>query len=303
MCPTHIQRPDEVAQATDVVRQYIDAWNRRSPNAIAEMFGENGTYTDPVTGGSLTGAGIAQFAEGLFSAFPDLGFEITSIVETGTDGVVLEWIMTGTNSGSLRGLPPTGKTIALQGIDVIRVRDGRIDSLHGYFDRQTMMEQLGLQVVVQPNQIGPVNFGVSTRVRSGNVATPGGLALTMIEARTAEEVQEIRLQSRRIMLGMPPLPGFLSFMGIVVGRRLYTVSAWTALEQAQQIMANEEHRKATAAMFKDNLGTAFHGSIWAPVRIGPRWRRCQSCSRMVAGAEETVTCACGAKLPEVEPYW
>src|SRR6476469_6016388 len=209
MGPTHVQSPNEVAHATDVARQYIDAWNLRSPNAIAEMFGENGTYTDPVTGGPLTGAAIAQFAEGLFSAFPDLGFEITSMVETGT-GVVLEWIMTGTNSGSLRGLPPTGKKIALQGIDVIRVRDSRIDSLRGYFDRQTMLEQLGLQVVVQPTQVGPVNFGVSTRVRSGNVATPGGLALTMIEARTDEEVQEIRLQSRRIMLGMPPLPGFLS---------------------------------------------------------------------------------------------
>jgi len=302
MGPTHVQSPDEVAHATDVARQYIDAWNQRSPDAIAEMFSRKGTYTDPVTGGPLTGASIAQFAEGLFSAFPDLGFEITSIVETGT-GVVLEWMMTGTNSGSLRGLlPPTGKTIALPGIDVIRVRDGRIDSLRGYFDRQTMMEQLGLQVVVQPHQAGPVSFGVSTRLRSGDTATPGGLAVTMIEARTDDEVQEIRAFARRIMLGMLPMTGFLSVSGIVVGRRLYTVSAWTAPEQAHQIMANEEHRKATAALFRDNLSTGFHSSIWARVRIGSRWQRCQSCNRMIA-VEETTTCQCGAALAELAPYW
>ncbi|HET6838078.1 MAG TPA: ester cyclase [Gemmatimonadales bacterium] len=301
MCPTTVQIPDPVTPATEVARQYIEAWNSRSPAAIAEKFGAEGTYTDPVTNGPLSGAAIAQFAEGLFKAFPDLEFEITSNVETAA-GVVLEWIMTGTNTGSLRGLlPPTGKKIALPGVDVIRVSDGRIGTLRGYFDRQTMMEQLGLQVVVQPHQAGPVSFGVSTRVRSGNTATPGGLALTMIDARTDDEVQEIRTYARRIMLGMPSMPGFLSVSGVVVGRRLYTVSGWTTPEQAHQIMANEEHREATSAMFRENLGTGFHSSIWAPVRIGPRWRRCQSCSRMLT--EEDETCACGAKLPELEPYW
>jgi steroid delta-isomerase-like uncharacterized protein len=303
MCPTTVQRPDQVAPATEVARRYIDAWNSRSPAAIAEMFGEDGTYSDPATNGPLTGTGIAQFAQSLFSAFPDLGFEITSLAGTGAD-VVLEWIMTGTNTGSLRGvLPPTGKKIAVPGVDVIRVSGGRIASLRGYFDRQSLMEQLGLQVVVQPHQAGPVSFGVSTRVRSGDIATPGGLALTMIEARTDEEVQEVRSQSRKIMMGMPPIPGFLSFTGIVVGHRLYTMSTWTEPEQAHQIMANEEHRKATATMFNENLGRAFHTSIWAPVRIGPRWQRCESCNRMIAGEEGIKICSCGAPLPEVEPYW
>ena len=303
MCPATVQSPDQVVPATDVARRYIDAWNSRSPAAIAEKFEEAGTYTDPATNGPLIGSAIARYAEGLLAAFPDLSFEITSNVETAA-GVVLEWIMTGTNTGSLRGvLPPTEKRIALSGIDVIRVSGARIASVRGYFDRQTMLEQLGLQVVVQPYQAGPVSFGVSTRVRSGDTATPGGLALTMIEARTDDEVQEIRTQSRRIMLGMPPMPGFLSFTGIVVGRRLYTLSAWTAPEQAHQIMANEAHKEAVEAIFRGNLGTAFHTSIWAPVRIGPRWLRCLSCDRMVTAEVETGTCQCGAALPEVQPYW
>ncbi len=294
--------PVTVMQATEVARRYIEAWNARSSEAIVEMFLENGTYSDPVTNGPLTGHAIAQYVAALWVAFPDLGFEITSNVETAT-GVVLEWLMSGTNTGSLRGLPPTGARVAVPGIDVIQVKGERIATLRGYFDRQTMLEQLGLQVVVQPHQIGPVTFGVSTRVRSENSATPGAFSLTMVDARSDAEVQEIRLYSRRIMLQMPSMPGFLTFLGAVVGRRLYTVSAWSEPEQAHRIMLEGGHKEASAAFFKGNLGTAFHSSIWVPYRISPRWLRCSSCDRMVAAEEDSRTCACGAALPELQPFW
>jgi steroid delta-isomerase-like uncharacterized protein len=294
--------PTTDMQATEVVRRYIDAWNARSPSEIAGMFLESGSYTDPATGGSLTGDAIARFAAELFTAFPDLSFEITSNGEAPA-GVVVQWIMRGTNSGSLRGLPPTGRQIALPGIDVIRVSEGKIACLLGYFDRQTMLEQLGLQVVVQPHQIGPVTFGVSTRLRSGNPITPGAFSLTMVDARSDAEVQEIRLYSRRIMQQMPSMPGFLTFLGAVVGRRLYTVSAWSEPEQAHRIMLEGAHKEASAAFVKGNLGTAFHSSIWVPHKISPRWLRCSSCDRMVAAEEDSRACTCGAALPEPEPFW
>jgi steroid delta-isomerase-like uncharacterized protein len=294
--------PEALMQSTEVARRYIEAWNSRSPAAIAGMFLEDGTYSDPVTDGPLTGAAIARFAETLFTSFPDLGFEISSNVETG-GGVVLEWIMSGTNTGSLRGLPPTGKRIAVPGIDVIRVSGDRIASLRGYFDRHTMLEQLGVQVVVQPYQVGPITFGVSTRVRSGNTATPGAFSLTMIDAGSDEEVQEIRNYSRRIMLQMPSMPGFLTFLGAVLARRLYTVSAWTGPEEAHGILLDGAHKEASAAFFKGGLGTAFHSSIWTPYRISPRWLRCSSCDRMVGVEEDTRSCRCGATLPESQPFW
>ena len=156
----------DVLVPTEVARRYIEAWNERSPTAINDMFLEGGTYTDPVTRGALTGSAIGGFAEGLFQSFPDLSFEITSNAESAT-GVVLEWTMRGTNTGSLSGLPPTGARIAQPGIDVIRVSGDKVRSVRAYFDRQTMLDQLGLQVVVQPHQVGPVTFGTSTRLRSG----------------------------------------------------------------------------------------------------------------------------------------
>lgn len=288
-------------QPTEVAQRYIDAWNTRSPAAITATFVEGGTYTDPVAG-SLTGSAIGAFAAGLFAAFPDLSFEITSNAETGP-GVVLEWTMRGTNSGSLRGLPPTGAQIAQPGIDVIRVQGDKIVSVRGYFDRQTMLEQLGLQIVVQPHQIGPITFGVSSRVRSGSTATPGAFSLTMVDGRSDEEVQEIRTYSRRIMLGMPSMPGFLSFLGAVVGRRLYTVSAWTRPDDAHRVMRDEAHKEGTAEFFRGKLGAAFHSSIWTPHHLSARWIRCPSCGRVSGSGDGESQCACGATLPEVPVFW
>lgn len=289
-------------QPIDIARRYIDAWNARSPTAITDIFAEGGSYTDPATGGPLTGTAIGDFAAGLFASFPDLGFEITSNAEI-PSGVVLEWTMRGTNSGSLRGLPPTGKRIDQSGIDVIRVSGDKVLSVRGYFDRQTMLDQLGLQVVVQPHQIGPVTFGVSTRVRSGSNATPGAFSLTMVDARSEEEVQEIRMYSRRIIMGMPSMPGFLSFLGAVVGRRLYTVSAWTDPESARGVMRDQAHKEASTEFHQGELGTAFHSSIWTPHHFSQRWMRCPSCGRMSAAKGDQDACACGSMLPELGPFW
>ena len=289
-------------QRTEVARRYIDAWNIRSPAAINEMFVEGGTYTDPVSKGTLTGAAIGGFAGGLFASFPDLTFEITSNEETAS-GVVLEWTMRGTNTGSLSGLPPTGAQIAQPGIDLIRVSGDKVLSVRGYFDRQTMLDQLGLQVVVQPHQVGPITFGTSTRVRSGSNATPGAFSLTMVDASSDEEVQQIKMYSRRIILGMPSMPGFLSFLGAVVGRRLYTVSAWTGPEDARCVMRHEAHKEASSEFLRGKLGTAFHSSIWTPHDMSARWIRCPSCGRVTGAKEGESACTCGSMLPEGPPFW
>ena len=289
-------------QPTEVARQYIEAWNSRSPMTITGMFVDGGTYTDPVTGGPLTGSAIGNFAGGLFDAFPDLSFDIVSNAETAS-GVVLEWIMRGTNTGAFSGLPPTGARIAQPGIDVIRVSGDKVASVLGYFDRQTMLDQLGLQVIVQPHQAGPITFGVSTRVRSGSTATPGAFTLTMVDARSDEEVQQIRLYSRRILLGMPAMPGFLSFLGVIVARRMYTITAWTGPEEARAVLRDQSHREASSEFHHGELGTAFHSSIWAPLHFSARWTRCPSCGRMHGVKPGDTACGCGAGLPELSAFW
>ncbi len=288
--------------AIELARRYVDAWNARDTGQLAASFRAGGTYQDPNTGGAIGTDALAGYAEGLFAAFPDLRFEELDYRESAGGQIVFAWMMRGTNRGSLRGLPPTGKSIALPGVDLIEVCDDGVRRVQGFFDRQALMEQLGLQVVAQPHAVGPVRFGVCTQVRSGSQAPPGAVALTMIDARSDAEVQQIRDVSRRIMSELAGMPGFLSFQGAVVGRRLTTVTLWESRDAARRLMREANHKHAAADMFGGSVGGAFHASIWGLERMGELWVRCAGCGAL-RNARTAPECGCGAPAEERPAFW
>ena len=283
--------------AMEIAWRYVHAWNARDTASLAASFREGGTYEDPGTEGPIGTAALAGYAQGLFNAFPDLVFEDAGMRRVSSDELQFAWIMKGTNRGSLRGLPPTGASIAIPGIDLIKVRDDGVEQVRGFFDRQTLMQQLGLQVAVQPYSVGAIRFGVCTQVRSESRQAPGAVVLTMIEARSDAEVQQIRDASRRIMLQLPSMPGFLSFQGTVVGRRLSTVTLWETRESARQVMREANHKQASSEMFGGALGLAFHSSSWALERLGELWVRCSQCG-VLRDASVTERCQCQPEARE-----
>lgn len=280
--------------AMDAARRYVAAWNARDAARLAESFRPGGTYEDPNTGGPIEVGPLGQYAGALWSAFPDLVFEEVDWRESAPGELVFRWMMRGTNRGSLRGLPPTGATIALPGADFITACDDGVQRVQGYFDRMGLMQQLGAQVAVQPTAVGPVRFGVCTSVRSDNPATPGAATLTMIEARTDDEVLQIRETSRRIMLQLRGMPGFLSFQGAVIGRRLTTVTLWESREAQRQMMHEANHKHASREMFAGSVGGAFHASSWTLEHQGELWSRCAACGEL-RDARAQAVCRCGAE--------
>jgi steroid delta-isomerase-like uncharacterized protein len=286
----------------DIARRYVAAWNARDADRLAGTFRPGGTYEDPNTGGPIEAGSLGAYAAGLWTAFPDLTFEEVDCRETTAGDIVSRWIMRGTNRGSLRGLPPTGATIALPGADFITACDDGIQRVEGYFDSATLMQQMGVQVNVQPFAAGPIQFGVCTSVRSGSTAAPGAVSLTMIEARTDDEVQQIRDTSRRIMLQLRDMPGFLSFQGAVIGRRLTTVTLWESREAQRQVMREVTHKQASSDMFGGSVGSAFHASSWTLERLGELWVRCEGCGKLRDGRAQA-ECRCGAAAKVPLAYW
>jgi heme-degrading monooxygenase HmoA len=155
---------------------------------------------------------------------------------------------------------------------------------------------------VQPHAAGPVRFGVCTSVRSDNPAPPGAVSLTMIEARTDDEVQQIRDTSRRIMLQLRGMPGFLSFQGAVIGRRLTTVTLWESRDAQRQVMREATHKQAASDMFAGSVGAAFHGSSWTLERLGEMWMRCEGCGKLRDGRAQP-DCGCGAAAGSRPAFW
>jgi predicted ester cyclase len=60
--------------------------------------------------------------------------------------VAAQWVLTGTNTGTLPdGTPATGRTVTLPGATFTQVEGDKIRSEEIYFDRQNLLEQLGLK--------------------------------------------------------------------------------------------------------------------------------------------------------------
>ena len=133
-----------------IVGTYIDTFNRHDLDVCLATFAPDGTYSDPGTAQPLSGQAIIDHFGGALTGFPDLTFETVAVYAITADLAVWRWVMRGTNTGSYRGLPPTGRSLILPGCEFIEVRHGLVQRVEGYFDRLGMLQQLG--VVPAPGQ-------------------------------------------------------------------------------------------------------------------------------------------------------
>jgi steroid delta-isomerase-like uncharacterized protein len=287
----------------DVAQRYFDAWNRRDSAGVTAIFTDGGTYTDPTTSGPLSGPAIAAYVEQLLAAFPNLSFDIGRRAVTGDGVVAAEWMMRGKNSGPFSGAPPTGRSVELPGADFIAVSDERIRSVQGYFDQRTLVDQLGFRVSVVPAQAGLVAFGTSAYVQPGNRARPGAFSLTSIQVRSDKEAEQVRDYAQRITGEIARMPGFISFLGTLVGHRLMTATAWTDAKKPEHVLGVPAHREAAERFLGPNFAAGGMTSVWVPYRINTMWVRCDECGRMANGGQPKAQCECGQPLPEHPPYW
>ena len=86
----------------------------------------------------------------------------------------------GTHRGPLAS-SHAGRTVDVPGTTVLDVAGGAVRAAREYTDRQALLEQLGLQVVVQPPALGPLTFGTGLRVHHGQTSRPGALSLNVLD--------------------------------------------------------------------------------------------------------------------------
>jgi steroid delta-isomerase-like uncharacterized protein len=134
----------QTASAAEVARAYLEAVGRQERDAQMRF------YAPGATGrihGVLDSAGLEQvkaFFAQVYAAFPDFSLEVLDVVGD-HEKAVGRWRVRGTfdGSGSFLGMRPTGRAVDLDGMDMIWVRDGRIDRIEVYMDGMTMARQLG----------------------------------------------------------------------------------------------------------------------------------------------------------------
>jgi predicted ester cyclase len=95
----------------------------------------------------ITETGIGALKQAIkmnHAAFPDNKMTVLSIAHEG-DLTFIHYNWKGTNTGSMgEGMPATGKTVDVNGVDILRFENGKAAEHWGYSEEGKMMEQLGM---------------------------------------------------------------------------------------------------------------------------------------------------------------
>lgn len=126
-----------------VGRYYEEVLNARKVEILDDLAVSDYDEHSPFPGQPNGLEGLKARAGALLSAFNPYVFTIRDLVAEG-DTVVAYWTNVATHSGSFMGIPPTGRVVTLSGIDIHRIRDGKMAEHWHVVEELQMMQQLGL---------------------------------------------------------------------------------------------------------------------------------------------------------------
>jgi predicted SnoaL-like aldol condensation-catalyzing enzyme len=87
--------------------------------------------------------GVKKAFAHYFEGIPDMQVKVNFIMAEG-DFVTTQITTTGTNTGSIYGRPATNKKFEINGVDIIRFKNGKAVEHWGYAEEGKMLTQLGL---------------------------------------------------------------------------------------------------------------------------------------------------------------
>jgi hydroxyacylglutathione hydrolase len=129
--------------AAEVVTDYFAALARRDVEAMAALWAPDGQEHIASQVDAVGPHGVRAYFTELFTAFPDFALRVETTVAQ-DDKVAVHWKATATMTGPLNGVEPTGAHVELEGIDLLRVADGRIVRNDAVPDGMALARQIGL---------------------------------------------------------------------------------------------------------------------------------------------------------------
>ncbi len=133
------------SSAESVARHYFEAIGARDLDTAVGLWAEGGR--DNIRGQMdvIAPEGVRAFLGEILDATPDLLFEIVSVT-TQDERCAVQYRISGTfaGPGTLNGIQPTGDRFAVEGIDLLTVKDGLIQSNEAFPDSIALPRQLGM---------------------------------------------------------------------------------------------------------------------------------------------------------------
>ena len=138
--------PSLAEQNKQIVQRYFtEVWNGGKLEVLNELLDKQYINHTPSTPNPPVGPdGLKPIVAAIRRAFPDLHFEIKELIANDSMAVA-RLIMTGTQKDSLFNLPPTGKQITVNQMNIEKISNGKIIEHWRVTDELSMMKQLGFE--------------------------------------------------------------------------------------------------------------------------------------------------------------
>jgi predicted ester cyclase len=134
---------DATAANKAVVRAFVEAWNARDLTRFDDLMAEACRLTVGAETLSCSPAATRAIAEHWLAGFPDYRFELLDVIAEG-DRVVARMPFSGTQTGPVLELPPTGRRVRVSEIVIFRLAEGKIVEAWEEYDALGMRQQLGV---------------------------------------------------------------------------------------------------------------------------------------------------------------
>lgn len=127
-----------------IVTEFIDGLFSRGDLGAADAYlSSDFVDHDPPFGTSGDRDGMRSAGATVRAAFPDWHSELHLLIAE-EDLVAEHFTASGTHRGEMMGVPPSGREVSLKGINIFRIRDGRICERWGRLDDLGLLQQLGV---------------------------------------------------------------------------------------------------------------------------------------------------------------
>ena len=126
----------------EIITRFEHAFRAAGHATIDELCHPGLVDHNPAPDEEPTLAGFKQKVAGFKAAFPDLKEDLQDIIARGNT-VATRWVVTGSQQQEIMGIPASGQTIRVEGMNFYRLKDGRVTDIWTQFDGLALLQQLG----------------------------------------------------------------------------------------------------------------------------------------------------------------
>jgi len=128
-----------------VLEAFYAAYNAHDAAAAAALYAIDGRHDEIAMGESRSGSAALQDGlEGFFRMLPDVSWSPKEVIRS-SDWIAVTYRMTGTFIPRAKEDQPTPqpKHVAIDGLHLLKVADGKIMATQDYWDKDVFLAQIG----------------------------------------------------------------------------------------------------------------------------------------------------------------